>query len=325
VIDTVLGALGILVSVVFFIVGYRQTVGARKERISACNGEVERILLRRIVLESYAPARIDLDRLLDGKARDFRVRSDDLRSVAQVMNSLYTRIVESDVIPAQERKAILDRIGSALAESESQNSAEVETDATAGDLWNRTATAVLTMAGLASAMGALIAGVPDLLERSPFTLEVLKTPVLVATTSLVLISILLVVLRIRSSQEDTPTRSEEVDRYVRLETQVAATLRKNGYMVIPLPPDKAGDFAAERGGSKMIVEVKAWPRRVPSQVLSHLAERLKKTAEQLGATDIVLVTANPLVHIAEDFRLAGVNIVALRDLSGYLRQRGTAA
>jgi hypothetical protein len=325
VIDTVLGALGILVSVVFFIVGYRQTVGAKKERISACNGEVERILLRRIVLESFAPTRIDLERLLDGKARDFRVRSDDLRSVAQVMNSLYTRIVESDVIPAQERKAILDRIGAALAESETQNAAEVEADAPSGDIWNRTAPAVFAMAGLAASMGALIAGVPDLLERNPFTLEVLKTPFLVATTSLLFISILLVVFRIRSSQEATPTRGEEVDRYVKLESQVAAALRKNGFMVIPLPPDKAGDFVAERGATKLIVEVKSWPRRVPSQVLANLVERLKKTADQLGGSEVIVVTANPLLQMAENLQLPGVNFIAMRDLPAYLRKRGSAA
>lgn len=98
--DTFLAILGIVVSLVLFLVGYRQTVGAKKERIAACNAEVEKILLRRIVLEGYTPTRLDLERLMDGKARDLRVSSDDLLSVGQVLNTLYTRIVESDLIPA---------------------------------------------------------------------------------------------------------------------------------------------------------------------------------------------------------------------------------
>ncbi len=46
--------LGIVVSVGLFLIGYRQTVGARKERVTNANQEVEKILVRRIVLEGGA-------------------------------------------------------------------------------------------------------------------------------------------------------------------------------------------------------------------------------------------------------------------------------
>lgn len=48
-------AIGVLVSVVFFVIGYRQTIGARKERAAAANRAVYKALLRRLVLESYSP------------------------------------------------------------------------------------------------------------------------------------------------------------------------------------------------------------------------------------------------------------------------------
>ena len=46
--DYFLGVLGIVISVGLFFLGYRQTVGAKKERIINANGEVEKILVRRV-------------------------------------------------------------------------------------------------------------------------------------------------------------------------------------------------------------------------------------------------------------------------------------
>ena len=62
--DSLLAVVGILVSLVLFFIGYRQTVGARKERIFDCNAEIEKILVRRIVLDSCSAARIDVERLI---------------------------------------------------------------------------------------------------------------------------------------------------------------------------------------------------------------------------------------------------------------------
>jgi len=80
----ILGIGGIVVSIVLFLIGYRQTVGAKKERIKLANEDIEKILVRRIVQESITPSVVDLSRLLEGKARDFRVRVGDLLSESQI-------------------------------------------------------------------------------------------------------------------------------------------------------------------------------------------------------------------------------------------------
>ena len=54
-IDYWLAILGTLVSILVSIWGYRQIIGARRERIRATNSELEKVLIRRIVLESYQP------------------------------------------------------------------------------------------------------------------------------------------------------------------------------------------------------------------------------------------------------------------------------
>lgn len=78
------------------------------------------MLLRRRILEKYEPVRLDIERLLEGESREFRLLTRDLRSVAQVLNALYARIVESDLLPSDERGAMVERILPALAESETK-------------------------------------------------------------------------------------------------------------------------------------------------------------------------------------------------------------
>src|ERR1043165_6787136 len=115
---TGLGLAGIGLAVFLFLIGYRQTVGARKERVRASNVDVQKILLRRVVLERYAPNVADIARIIEGKAREFRVRPDDLLSEEQILNGLYTSVVESDLIPPEQRREAIDRISQAFAEAE---------------------------------------------------------------------------------------------------------------------------------------------------------------------------------------------------------------
>src|SRR5688572_11800281 len=241
--DTLLASVGILVSLVRFFIGYRQTVGARKERIFACNAEIEKILLRRIVLESYSAARLDVERLIVGKARDFRIRPDDLLSPAQTLNSVYTRIIESDLLPAEQRRQILERIVPALTEAEVKPAAESALDATrARNNFLATAAAIGVMAVLASLAGALVAALPGVASLDKTYPDLAKSFVVTAAASLAVIGFWLAMHRIRASQENPSTRANEVERYVKFEGAVAAALQRLGFAVQPVPPGRAGDF-----------------------------------------------------------------------------------
>lgn len=327
--DTLLSVLGIVVSFVLFLVGYRQTVGAKKERIAACSAEIEKILLRRIVLEGYSPNRVDVERLMDGKARDFRVSSDDLLSLGQLLNTLYTRIVESDLIPAEERRVMVERITPALAESEAK---PVEAAMLEASEVRRTqsarARAVSVMAVLASVLGGLITALPDLANFDTAQPGLFKTFVATAFASLGVIALFLVAYSLRTSQQDVSTKGNELAQYLRFESVVATTLRKLGFAVRPVPPNQAGDFISERKGRKYVIEVKSWPRRVPSRVLGELAERLRRTATEVGADEIIVVTQVPLVDAADALQLPGVTFLTQRQLSTYFdnsRSRPDAA
>jgi hypothetical protein len=160
------GALGIVISVGLFLLGYRQTVGAKKERVAAPNQEVEKILVRRVVLEGYAPAASSVARLLEGKARGFRVRPTDLLSEQQVLNSIFTRVIESDFLSQEKREEIVGHLLPVVLQAEEEPAGE-GTAATStqprSTLLSRTA-ALGLMGAAASLIGALVAAFPKIVN-----------------------------------------------------------------------------------------------------------------------------------------------------------------
>ena len=112
--------LGIVVSVVLFLIGYRQTIGARKERERAANASLLRALVRRVVLEDYTPDPGDLARLTYGKARDFRVRISDLLTPEQLLTVAFSDVFDNDLIVPAARAAIESRLRAAFTDFGSQ-------------------------------------------------------------------------------------------------------------------------------------------------------------------------------------------------------------
>jgi hypothetical protein len=314
--DIVLGIAGILVSVLLFLLGYRQTVGAKKERIDACNQALEKILVRRIVLESHAPTPLDIERLIQGKARDYRVRPVDLFSVNQTLNAVYTHITESDLIPAESRQAILDRILPALTESESKSDEELSSDSPSRSA--STAQGVALLAVGASLIGALTPAVPALLKLDWVDQNLLRNITLTGAVSLGAITALAFFYKIRASQEDTPTRAQEFEAESRFEGKVVAALRRNGVTTHRLHHTRYGDFVVEKNGKRFLLDLKTWPRRVPADVLRSLAERLKSSAQELGADEAIIVTRTPMLGSVDLLKTHGVRLLTEKQLHAYL-------
>jgi hypothetical protein len=320
--DSFVGVLGIVLSLVLFFIGYRQTVGAKKERIAACNTDVEKILVRRIVLESYTPTRVDVGRLIEGKARDFRVREDDLLSEAQVLNSVYTRVVESDLIPSEQRNEIIGRIVPSLVEAEVRPIDESEAPHLNRRMRviSQTSTAMAVLALLASTAGAVVAALPELANLDTRYPTVLQTAALAGAASLILITAWLFVNRLRSSQEELPTRGTEAEDYIRFEREVEVAVRRLGLSVRTAPAGSPGDFLAEHGSNRFLIEVTAWPRHVPARILSEMVRRLSDAGRELKA-DVIVVTRTPILDIPESIEKSGVRFCTVRQLREFIPSR----
>jgi len=322
--DYLFGALGIAVSVGLFLVGYRQTIGARKERIAAANSELERILVRRIVLEKYVPNETHISRLIEGKARDYRVRSSELLSEAQVLNTVYTRIMESDLIPGDQREEILGRIAPVLSQSEAapvQEEALEEVESSERRL-RTTRAAVALMAVLTSVIGGLVTIIPEIQTLETRVRELLPLIASTAGMSLALIALFYSIARLRASQEETTNKAKELSKYFEFEAQVRKILAPLGRLAEPSGGGRGFDFLIERDGRKIAIGVKAWSRPIPSSILTEVLKRLKHAAAQTGATEAILVTAGPVPHVELLADSSGVKVLTLRELRNYVALSG---
>ena len=118
--------LGVGVSILLYFLGYRKTIGARKERAASANRDIEAILVRRLVQENHLPTTDEISRVLDTKARDFRVRTSQLLSDYQFINNAYTRVLESDFISIEQREKLLQSLSEWLERADGKS---IEEDA----------------------------------------------------------------------------------------------------------------------------------------------------------------------------------------------------
>jgi len=315
-----LAIIGIVVSVVLFFIGYRQTVGAKKERVAAANRELERILLRRIVLEKYTPNLSDISRLIEGKARDYRVRPEELISETQLLNTIYARVTESDLIPSEKRDEILEIIMKFLsaAEVEPVQEKALEVVVASKRLWLRTNIAITIMAILASLVGGLISVIPAL---KTFPVEIPKV-LLIATVlgGLVAIALSYAISRFRAAQEEIPSKESYLSEYLTFESNVRKMLQEFGTVIQPSGMDKGFDFIVKRGEKTILIEVKDWSKPVPNAILGRVASRLRDVARKIKTTELIIVTKSSIETIGKikEIEEGEVKIMTLRELRNYL-------
>lgn len=315
--------LSIFVSVGLFLFGYRQTIGARRERARTANTDLEKVLLKRIVLEMYQPSAKDLTRLINGKARDHRVRPRDLLSEVELLEVMFTRIIESDFIAPDQRSEILERLSPILVKAEEAPVEEIrvaELPSARRQLYSRTAI-TMTMAVFATFVGVLVAVLPRWSETTSFL-----TPYvfITFTGSLIIIFLISVTYRLRESQEETSSSKaiQSVISARNFEREVGRTLKKMGAKSELAGPSSGFDFMAMIDGKKILIEVKSWPHRVPMAMFRQLVARLSQAIEATGADEAIVVTKTPVefpANLIEDTR---IRIMPLEELRNYIAHKG---
>jgi len=315
------GVIGILVSVGLFLVGYRQTVGAKKERVATANQEVEKILVRRVVLEGYTPDLDGVGRLIEGKARDFRVRASDLWSEEQVLNSIFTRVVESDFVSQEKREEILRRLVPAMAQAEEEPVAEQKAMIAAHPrtaLMSRTI-ALGLMGAITSLIGSFVAAFPSLVNFDTTFPKLFPIVLFTLAASGALIGALILFYRLKESQQELPSKGEAVATGVMFEREVANVLGRVGlrYDMVGGARDVGYDFRVDHRGRKILLELKAWSRPIPMRVIAEVAERLRGAVAREGAAEAIIVTPTNL-GLPKEAVGEGVRMMTLRDLRNYL-------
>lgn len=316
-------ALGIAVSIVTFLIGYRQTIGARKERTRAANASLHRAILRRMVLEDYCPTTADLERLAEGKAREFQVRQSDLASPSQVLNALFTDVFDSDLIPPAQRVELEGKLRDALSRSASRD-AELSPpgpgeEATRENMRSRANLVSLTVA--TALLGTVASLLPQIVQGRLLDLQFLTGALGVFVVSLVAISGIITVRRNREAPEEQ-SAVDGASRMAEFELRVARELDRIGL------PYKAGvragvlevDFIVEMSSGPVVVEVKGWRGPVPLSVIRRTIEMVGRMKQEFRSTDAFIVVPETKHLPRAMLATPGVHFVQLKELAAALKR-----
>lgn len=309
--------LGIFISIVLSMWGYQQIVSARRERIRAANSELEKVLIKRIVLESYQPTVDDLSRLIGGKAREHRIKRGDLFSETQLLETVFTRITESDFMTQDRRNEVLERLSPVFTRAEKASEEEIrimELPRAEKRIYART-TPAFAIGFSASLFGAVVITIVSLL------LEVGTFPtmsIIVAfASSLILISGIFTIYRLRESAEEPSARSA-FQSAMDFEQEVIRTLTKLQIPVFIAERTSGFDFITTLGERKILIEIKALSRRPPVSILRNTIDRLNHAIQTKNADEGIIV-AKSSFELPHDFlKNTKIRIMTLRELRNYL-------
>ena len=312
---------GIAASVFLFLLSYRQTVGAKKERVGIANNEIQQTIVKRIILESYTPNVAELSRLIDGKARDHRVKGNDLMSINQILNTVFTRIIESDLIVSDQRKIFLEQLNPilvAVEESPIEETEVMEIESTTGLKYQRMSP--LLFAIIASIIGALLSTFPYSQEET-FSLlsnEIIGVFILIIS----IIALILILFKFKESQEE-PSKSSTIEHGLEFEKEVGKFIEKLEVLK-PRPShnhryESGYDYYIEIKGEGIIIEVKYWSKSVPSKILQLTIDRLQrvlKSKENVGKA--IIVTKNSIYCPSDVLQDEHIKIMSFKEFRNYL-------
>jgi hypothetical protein len=318
-------AIGVFISVILFLIGYRQTIGARRERTTSANRAIYKALLRRLVLEEYTPKLDDVNRLIEGKAQEFKVPSGDLHSDEQLLNRVFAEIFDNDFIAPEKRAEIEKRLTGALDQL-SKGKQKVDELRLANPVQERRRFLLLTiLALLASLMGALASLflLGDKIIQFGADANIFKSllPVVaVFVASLVSVVAISVVKRVRESTEELSSRSSSATEGALLEHQVAATLAKLkvSFQIEPKVGMLRPDFVTEIAGKRIAIEVKSWRSPPPMAIISRTARYMQGILNSGNVDQAVVVTRGRLPVIDRLTGIENVQFIAFKDLEGWL-------
>ncbi|MCR9074278.1 MAG: hypothetical protein NXI18_21700 [Alphaproteobacteria bacterium] len=318
--QTLLSFLGIAVSVGLFLVGYRTTIGARKERTRTTNEEIIHGLLKRLVLDEMVLTPDEVRRFAAGKAADHSLKSSDVLGFEPIVDRLYARVVDNDFIGSEQRTRILERI-------REWDSPEVDFEDLMASLTrlydtrSRFQSSSTALLGLASGMAAaaVTAATAVTFEGVDFVLErdFVRSLAVALVASGLIMSALTILRRTRDAQEESEPASE-VEFESEYERNFARMIEKSD---VPFSYSRDGgyDFRLHGANGDVVVEVKTTSKQLSKKGLSELLKRLEDTVADSGARRALLVFLNPPSDHVRNLSSENVRVMGVQEFKSILR------
>lgn len=328
---TLSGTLGIILTIIFFIVGYRQTIGARKERAGAANREISEILLRRFTLDSdFSLQYVEIEKFVTGKALDNRVKRSDVLSMDEISPLLYSRVVSSDYVPSEKRKSVLEKLDKSFKLSTAEH-ASFESIAASSSANGRKIPVEVTLGLLSASMAIAVSIVAAFLATEwtkELSLQSLQGPLFIAT-GVTAITAVVLVLYVRFREKATATKpditlSSYALRAQELETRVIERLEAIG---VPFTQERDVDLIIRIKQKRVAVQLKL---SSPSSLMSRsIMHNMKSLLSKYGCEEGYIVFPSPVPDKIRNLGDERVKILGLDELFRLLTNseplRGTSA
>ncbi len=310
---------GVSVSVGAFLVIYRHTIGLRIKRIREANDEVRRALLRRVVVENAEPSEAALRLMLEGKALQVSIRTDQLSSPDEILVRLYSEVFEMETITPQQRGQIEKAIGRSIYEARRPEAKRVARAALpVRSRWGRfvpnSDNLVLVISVVLGITSSAVAG-SILFDEAAF-----PSLVAVFVLSTVLIMTISVMRRLRETNSSTTSRPQGLTLEIRLAQRVERALRSENleYSRMAQIGDCSIDFVAKHSGRTLVIEVD--DNDLPSCVESLIA-RTGYVVRENGIEQGIIVLPSLPNASADDAEIDDpVSVVAIDDIRDALRR-----
>jgi hypothetical protein len=281
-------------------VSYQKTFGARKERATQAYNEVIRILIRNLLNNNRVLAIPEINRILQTKSRENKVKVSDLPDEISCVFALYTRIAEDEMLPSKNREELLSEINTYLEQVEREAPTVVEEiekpPPAKEEAYLRSSEFYLALVSIAT---GLIAGLILNFLTATATLNILNMlpPIAVTITAVIGITSVFARMREKSTTLVMPT-VEAVD----FEDRIFKILKELGdtKKEFSLPeglPSIRFDFFLMRGGSKFLIEVK-WFRSYASNSSIRRLNAIARTIKDLNKDYVLILVVNDKKFLA---------------------------
>ena len=274
--------LGIIVSLILFLIGYKQTIGAKRERIKSANKKIIDIILKRIILEEYTPLTSDVERLTEGVARDYKINKTELMSLDIINSMLFTRIFENDLISKEQRMRDIERLSAVfITKDNNKRLLDQQFNYVSNEKKQKLLTITSLLLGITSVLiGTMVPFFDSVLTSIPNDINMI---LITAGASFATIYIAYLFIKIKNNQEDdkSVSNSDYIKDAVKFEEKVIAELNKyNASFSLLDRKDQCWDFTININDEPVAVEIKFWRNRPPLSYVKRIVEKINSAMEK---------------------------------------------
>jgi hypothetical protein len=291
--------IGAIISISLFSVTYRRTISARKERAIHAHDEVVKILLRNLLTINRVLSIQEINRILQTKSREFKVRIEDLPDELNCISDLYTKVAEDEMLLTENKKMLLEKINIYIETAENEAPMIVETQEKPSIKTERLTSMSIksfevAISAISAAAGIIVAISLSLFSFTEASLTN-QISMIAAIVFFIAASISVVAFLWWIIDQSKPSITSIGQDAISFETRISRMLNQSGYSVSRdalLPNIGEFDFILQKNDHTYLIELKLFRTYIPKSIILVLLSKGKAAKLNNKNYSLILVVNN---------------------------------